>query len=277
MAVAASKKRSTAGGRPSRNVVAAARGRGPSAGARAGASLWEFVRGLLPFVIIFLALRAFVVEAYRIPSGSMEPTLLVGDFLFVNKIAYGPHIPFTDANLPGYAEPKRGDVAIYESPSQERLPVEYQLDDLTPTVVKRIVALAGDTVHMRGGMFYVNGIAQRQGYGTGEKPPGWTDGPDPSFAWQRRFALARSRFGGAPAEPTHDEWGPLVVPAGHFFSLGDNRYNSIDARYYGFVPRKNLRGRPLFIYYSHDCAEDGTPVLCFVTTIRWDRIGDRIR
>ncbi|HEU4566111.1 MAG TPA: signal peptidase I [Gemmatimonadaceae bacterium] len=274
MAVAASKKRPS-GGVKSRNVVAAARGK--SARSSSKHSFTELLKGLLPAIAIFLFIRTFLIEAYRIPSGSMEPTLLVGDFLFVNKLAYGPHIPFTDYNLPGYATPRRGDVVIYESPSQANLPVEYQLADLTPTVVKRIVGLAGDTLYMRDGLLYVNGIAQRQGYGVGEKPEGWVDAPDPSFEWQKRVGLRRSRFGAAPAQPTHDNWGPFVVPADHFFSMGDNRYNSIDARYYGFVPRENIRGRPLFVYYSHDCAESGTVPLCFVTTVRWDRIGHRIR
>lgn len=279
MAVAASKKkRSAEGGSSSRTVVAAARGRGERQ--RKSGSLWEFVRGLIPLLALFLVIRTFLVEAYRIPSGSMEPTLLVGDFLFVNKLAYGPHIPFTDINLPGYAEPRRGDVAIYESPPQDTtVPPEAQLGDLTPIVVKRIVALAGDTIYMRDGLLHVNGIAQRQGYGVGERPPGYIDAPDPYLRWTTYgpHALRGSRFGAPPERPTHDNWGPMVVPPAHFFALGDNRYNSIDARYYRFVPRENLRGRPLFVYYSHGCHEAGPPVLCLVTTIRWGRIGHRIR
>ncbi|MDQ3698412.1 MAG: signal peptidase I [Gemmatimonadota bacterium] len=259
----------------SRNVVAAARGKVKPA--RPTTSLKEIIKGLLPAVAIFILIRTFLLEAYRIPSGSMEPALLVGDFLFVNKLVYGPHIPFTRVTLPGYSEPRRGDVAIYESPSQAHLPVEYQLDDLTPTVVKRIVGLAGDTLHMRDGLLYLNGIAQRQGYGVGEKPEGFVDAPDPSFEWQRRVGLSASRFGTAPAQPTHDNWGPLVIPPGHLFSLGDSRYNSVDARYYGFIPRENVRGRPLFVYYSHACATEGSVPACFVTTIRWNRLGHRIR
>jgi signal peptidase I len=276
--VTAARKRPREGGSPgasSRTVVAAARGRG--AKTRRRQSLWEFIRGLLPAVVIFLVIRTFFIEAYRIPSESMEPTLLVGDFLFVNKLIYGPKIPFTRVHLPGYAEPQRGQVAIYESPSQAHLPAEYRLETLTPTVVKRLVGLPGDTLHMRGGVLYVNGIAQRQGYGAAAPAEG-ADAPDVSFEWQKRVGLRASRFGAAPAQPTHDNWGPLVVPPRHYFSLGDNRYNSIDARYYGFIPRENLRGKPLFIYYSHNCRDSdvGAP-LCFVTDVRWSRIGDRIR
>lgn len=279
MAVAASKKkRPPERGSSSRNVVAAARGRRDTG--RKSGSLLEFIKGLLPLLVLFLAIRTFLVEAYRIPSGSMEPTLLIGDFLFVNKLAYGPHLPFTDINLPGYAEPRRGDVAIYESPPQDTtVPPEAQLSDLTPTVVKRIVALAGDTIHMRDGLLHVNGIAQRQGYGAGQRPPGYVDTPDPYLRWTTHgpHALRASRFGAPPERPTHDNWGPMVVPAQHFFALGDNRYNSIDARYYRFVPRENLRGRPLIVYYSHGCHEGGPPVLCLLTTIRWGRIGHRIQ
>jgi signal peptidase I len=276
MPVPASKKRPIEGVK-SRTVVAAARAKGKSS--RPSHTLGEWIKGLIPAVVLFLFIRTFLVEAYRIPSGSMEPTLLVGDFLFVNKLAFGPHIPFTHVNLPGYAEPRRGDVVIYESPPQDgRIPPGSEIiGDNTPTVVKRVVAVAGDTIYMRDGMLYVNGLAQRQGYGVGQKPADNVDAPDPYLRWTTEQGLKGSRFGAPPARPTHDNWGPMVVPAGHIFSLGDNRYDSIDARYYGFVPRENLRGRPLFIYYSQDCAEEGPPILCLLTTIRWSRVGQRIR
>ena len=245
MAVAEKKRRSTG----SKTVVAEARGKTPRASRR------ELFRSILGAALIFLFIRTFFIEAFRIPSGSMEPTLLVGDFLFVNKLAYGPHIPFTNINLPGYSEPKRGEIAVYRSPDAS---------DGHPTVVKRIVGLPGDTLHMRSALLHVNGIAQRQGYGADVGLA--QDTYDPAFVWQRQYALGRSRFGGAPATPTHDNWGPIVVPANHFFTLGDNRYNSKDARYYGFVPRENLRGRPLFIYFSIDWESFDA---------RWSRIGLR--
>ena len=125
-------------------------------------------------------------------------------------------------------------------------------DELNPTVVKRLVGTPGDTLYMRDGMLYVNGIAQRQGFGVGEKPFDFVDGPDPAFDWQKPYGLTSSRFGPAPAQPTHDNWGPFVVPPKHYFSLGDNRYNSVDARYYGFIPRENIRAKPMFIYVSFD-------------------------
>lgn len=261
MAAKKSKGRST----PSRStnprtVVAQARTR-----SRRPATIpWDLLRSIAWAVALFLVLRTFVVEAYHIPSGSMEPTLLVGDFLFVNKVLYGPHVPFTHAHIPGFRDPRRGEIVVYQSPSQVRLRPELRVDgDLTPIVVKRLVAVGGDTIYMRDGMLYVNGIAQRPGFGIGEKPLGWTDSPDPSFDWQKAYALASSRFGPAPAQPTHDDWGPMVVPPNHYFSLGDNRYNSVDARYYGFIPRDNIRGHPMFIYMSVDFDD---------WRIRWDRI-----
>lgn len=232
-------------------------------------ALWRNVRAIALPLALFLLIRTFFLEAYRIPSGSMIPALLVGDWLFVNKLRYGPHIPFTDNRLPGYAEPRRGDVVVFVSPPQMDQP-----HDPTPTLVKRAVAVGGDTVHMRRGVLYVDGIAQRQGYGV----PGSDafDSVDELFDWQKPVGLKASRFGAAPSQPSHDEWGPLVVPPGHLFMMGDNRYNSKDSRYWGFVPRKNVRGRPMFVYYSYN-ADDSDRPLPFITDIRWGRLGHWIR
>ena len=206
----------------------------------------------------------------------MIPTLLVGDWLFVNKLVYGPHIPFTNSRIPGYAEPKRNDIVVFVSPFQQDHP-----EDRTPTLVKRLVGEPGDTIYMRKGILYVDGIAQRLGYGilppvdsvAGNDTTNWGPG---SLTWQSKFALKASRFGPATDHPTHDDWGPLVVPARHFFMMGDSRYNSKDSRYWGFVPRENVRGKPLFVYYSYN-ADDSDRPLPFITDIRWSRIGHWIR
>lgn len=251
-----------------------------------GRVIWENVKGLGGVLLVFLAIRIFLVEAYRIPSGSMIPTLLVGDWLFVNKLAYGPHVPFTDVSLPGYRTPRRGDVVVFVSP--------YQADeaargaDPTPTLVKRLVGVGGDTLLMRRGQLYVNGVASKRP-ATAVDPalqtPAMLEGadvPDAAFQWQTRVALRGSRFdrdprfGPPPAAPTHDTWGPLVVPRGSLFMMGDNRYDSKDSRYWGFVPRGNVRGRPLFVYYSYN-ADDSDRPLPFLTDIRWSRIGTWIR
>jgi signal peptidase I len=122
---------------------------------------------------------------------------------------------------------------------------------------------------------HLNGVPQRQGYEAG-LPGAPGDVTDPLFDWQRRVTITGSRFGEPPATPTLDDWGPLVVPDGHFWMMGDNRYNSKDSRYWGVVPRANVRGRPLFVYYSWN-ADDSDRPLPFLTDIRWSRIGHVLR
>lgn len=250
-----------------KNVVAQSRKRGGST--ISGRALWENVKGLLSAVLIFLFIRTFLFEAYRIPSGSMIPSMLIGDWLFVNKLRFGPHVPFSNINLPGYAEPTRYDIVVFQSPPQVDQPW-----DPTPTLVKRLVGLPGDTLHMRDAKLFVNGIEQRQGYGANSEP-GDPNEVSELFDWQKQVGLRASRFGPAPAQPTHDNWGPLVVPSGHYFMMGDSRYNSKDSRYWGVVPRENLRGRPLFVYYSWNADSDRP--LPFLTDIRWGRIGHWIK
>jgi signal peptidase I len=251
---------------PISTAVADARGKSATAPKNRA---WENVKSILGTVAIFLFLRAFFIEAYRIPSGSMVPTLLVGDWLFVNKLRYGPHVPFTDWNLPGYAEPQRGDVAVFVSPNQTDQP-----EDPNPTLVKRVQGIPGDTLYMRDGMLYLNGEKRPLPF----KVDTLSDPHEVStlFAWQKQHALRESRFGAAPDQPNLDNWGPLVVPPDYYFMMGDSRYASKDSRFWGIVPRKNFRGRPLFVYYSYN-ADDSDRAAPFVTDIRWGRIGSWIR
>src|SRR5687767_8810884 len=215
--------------KPPAKSATPATGKGTVAAVRAGktsspkrGTLWDNIKGIGGAVLLFLFLRTFLVEAYRIPSASMVPALLVGDWLFVNKLVYGPHLPFTNINLPGYSEPKRGDIVVFISPYQ---PDEAAIgNDPTPTLVKRLVGMPGDTIYMRDGMLHVNGIAQRQGFAAANNEKGNPNEVHELFDWQKRFALASSRFGAAPAQPTHDNWGPLVIPPERFFMMGDNRY-----------------------------------------------------
>ena len=232
---------------------------------------WENTKAVLVTLAFFLVFRTFLLEAYRIPSGSMIPTLLIGDWLFVNKLAYGPHVPFTEINLPGYAEPRRGDVIVFKSPTQVDQP-----EDPNPTLVKRCVAIAGDTVYMRGSLLHINGVPQPQDAAMAANPKGDGTFSHPLFQWQKQHEVRGTRFGDPPPQPTLDDWGPLVVPAGHLFMLGDNRYDSKDGRYWGLVPRENVRGRPVFVYYSYRSGESDRP-LPFITDIRWGRIGTIIR
>jgi signal peptidase I len=256
-----------------KNSVAAARGE--KSGGVGLRRYWEGFKSLAGTIAIFLVLRTFLVEAYRIPSGSMVPTLLVDDWLFVNKLVYGPHVPFTHWNLPGYSDPNRGDVVVFESPYQaDQL---LTRDDPTPTLVKRLIGMPGDTLYGREGVVYVNGLAQRQGYTSPEQAKGDPNMESDLFDWQKKVGLAASRFGAAPAQPKIDTWGPFVVPPGHFFMMGDNRYDSKDSRYWGFVPRANVRGRPLFVYYSYVPADESDRAVSFITDIRWGRLGHWIK
>jgi signal peptidase I len=229
-----------------------------------------FILGVLPALAIFLGTRELLAEAFRIPSGSMEPTLLVGDWLFVNKLRFGPHIPFTNRSLPGYAAPQRGDVAVFISPPQD-VTIRISPDQITPTLVKRIVGVGGDTLLMRHGQLMVNG-AIVPSPSSFVLPDDVADQPQAIFAWQRQIELAGSRFGPPITAPSLHEWGPVVLPPGTFFMMGDNRDDSVDSRYYGPVPRANLRGTPMFVYYSYD-PEQGLDYFRAVTAIRWRRLG----
>ena len=268
------------------NVVAQARSGGNKKGSSQPMSkwLWENFKSLAGAVVIYLFVKTLFVEAFRIPSGSMIPTLLIGDWLFVNKLAYGPTVPFTNSHLPGYASPKHNDVVVFVSP--------YQADeaqagrDPTPTLVKRLIGQPGDTLYMRNGQLFLNGIAQHQGFAA----TNWVGDNsivDPDFDWQHRVEIKNSRFGAVPAQPTLGNWGPIVVPKDHFFMMGDNRYCSKDSRYWGVVPKANVRGRPLFVYYSYNPGPGDDDPRCagrpsdrpvpFVTDIRWSRLGHLIR
>jgi signal peptidase I len=240
-------------------------------------STLESAKSLIGALLVFFFIRLFIVEAYRIPSGSMIPTLLVGDWLFVNKLVYGPHIPFTDVLLPGYSSPHHGDVVVFKSPNQIDQP-----EDPNPTLVKRLVGEPGDTLYMRDGIVYVNGVAKPQGPGFIQYDPNDPDSGTPPnavlpiFGWQKQFQISKSRFGPPPDTIALDHWGPIVVPPKHYFMMGDNRHNSKDSRYYGFVPRVNIRGEPMFIYYSYD-TNAGLDYFRAITEIRWTRLGHWVK
>ncbi len=222
---------------------------------------WEWAKSLAVALVIWFVLRSLVVEAFRIPSSSMERTLLVGDFLFVNKALYGAEIPLTHVHLPAFGQPRRGDIVVFDSQTERGV-----------KVVKRLVGLPGDTLQMVHAVLYRNGVPQREPYV--EHTDSLEDPSDPGMrTWQVAHLLPRVNR--ASYQPTRDNWGPLVVSPDSFFVMGDNRDNSYDSRYWGFVPREVVRGRPLFIYYSYD--HDSWKALPFLTAIRWSRIGHRPR
>jgi len=211
--------------------------------------------------LLFIIIKTFVFEAFQIASGSMTHTLLTGDFLFVNKALYGAQIPGTKARLPGFRQPARGDVIVFAYPR-----------DPTQDYVKRVIGTPGDTVAMRHGHVLVNGNRLAEPYVQRIDPD--NDVTSPDFEWQRTFFLARSDDDRRRYHPQRDEWGPLVVPEGKYFVLGDNRDDSSDSRYWGFVDATAVKGRTLLVYFSYDRGtHDALP---WLTDIRWSRLGSLI-
>ncbi len=225
---------------------------------------WEWTKSIFVALLLFFLVRTFVVEAFQIPTASMENTLLVGDFLLVNKMVYGAEIPGTELHLPPLDRPSRGDVVVFEPPAAAGQPPRTNY-------VKRIVGVPGDTLAMRAGFLYRNGARMPEPYVKRDDPS--EDVRSPQFGWQRSYLVARPLNG--RYRPTRDNWGPLVVPPDRFFVMGDNRANSEDSRYWGYVPRSAIKGRPLLIYYSYDRKLPSS--VGWLTEIRWDRLLSRIR
>ena len=189
----------------------------------------EYVEAALWALVITLLLRAFVIQAFRIPSESMKDTLLIGDFLFVNKFEYGAKIPFTHIRLPGLRPPRRGDVIVFQFPQ-----------DPSKDFIKRCIATGGETVEIHNKQVSVNGMALREPY---------TIHTDPTVK---------------PAGYEYrDNFGPVTVPPGEFFMMGDNRDNSNDSRFWGPLELDLVKGRAMFLYWSWN-GEKNWP--------RWNRI-----
>ena len=220
-------------------------------------SEWAFI--VICAVGVVMIARPIAVEAFKIPTGSMEHTLLVGDFLFVNKAVYGAEIPLVHVRLPAFHHPLRGEILVFEFP-------------LNPekNYVKRLIGLPGDTVEMRDGRVYLDGRAMEEPYVEHTDPN--SDPGAEEFSWQRPFLV---RAAEASVRPSRNNWGPLVVPEKNYFVLGDNRDNSADSRYWGFVADSLVRGRPMFVYYSYE--PDAMRRFPWITRIRWERIGKRVR
>jgi len=176
----------------------------------------EYIEALVVAGVLTLFLRQFVLQAYRIPSESMLNTLLVGDFLFVNKLDYGPKVPFTHVRLPGLRSPRHGDVIVFDFPP-----------DPSQQFIKRCIATGGHTVEVRHKQVWVDGVKQVEPYARHISP---TEDPE----------------GYTP----RDNDKPFTVPPGALFMMGDNRDNSYDSRFWGPVPMDLVQGRAMFIYFS---------------------------
>lgn len=220
----------------------------------------EWVKSIAVALAIWLVLRTLLLEAFRIPSGSMERTLLPGDFLFVNKAVYGAEIPFVHLHLPVIREPRRLDIVVFDSKMEVGV-----------KVVKRVIGMPGDTLEMRDTVILRNGVVTSEPYAQFTDSTIQPTERTEMMAWQPQALLPsvdRSRYA-----PDRRHWGPIVVPPGQLFLMGDNRDSSWDSRYWGFLPRERIRGTPLFVYYSYD--PDSWRSLPLFTATRWGRIGAR--
>lgn len=216
--------------------------------------LVDYSRSFFPIILVVLVLRSFLFEPFRIPSGSMMPTLLAGDFILVNKYAYGIRLPVLDTKIIDIGEPKRGDIVVFRYP-----------EDPSIDYIKRIVGLPGDRIQYEDKILYINGQKMDQQYlgeyvgvgaGLGMTGAGLRlehlGGVDHQILVQSRRRIAEGEF---------------VVPEGSYFAMGDNRDNSNDSRFWGPVPEKNLVGRAFIIWMSWDSAKGG---------VSWSRIGTRL-
>ena len=216
----------------------------------------EYIKAILLAFALALFIRIFVVQAFRIPSGSMENTLLVGDFLLANKFIYGARIPFTDIRLPAWRLPTPGDIVIFQYPR-----------DPSRDFIKRIVAGPGQKVEIKDKILYVDDKRAI----------------DPSKAKYIDSVILRRRS----VANTRDNYGPKIVPEDCYFVMGDNRDSSEDSRYWGFLKRDLIRGKAFILYWSW-APDDRVPAYSNVTSlfgialynlfhfperVRWRRIG----
>ena len=223
----------------------------------------EYAESIGVAIAVALLLRAFVVEAFQIPSGSMIPTLEVGDHIFVSKFSYGLSIPFTDTKILQYAEPKRGDVIVFKFPQ-----------DTSTDYIKRVVGLPNDTVEVRQGQLYINGneirrerVPERCHYTEASSAGGGPDDHD----CERWVETLGNKVHDTILEPSHpaQDHPRTVIGPGEVFVMGDNRDNSYDSRKWGTVKMNLIKGRALIIWWSRGNSS-ANPV-DWVKAIRWNR------
>lgn len=180
--------------------------------------IWEYAEAIITALILALLIRAYVIQAFKIPSGSMIPSLLIGDHILVTKFIYGTKIPFSDKRILVFRKPARGDIIVFKYP-----------EDPKRDFIKRIVAVEGDVIEAKNKVIYVNGNQIKEPY---------TQHTDNSM---KPLGI----------EP-RDNFGPFIVPKNKFFVMGDNRDQSYDSRYWGYVDLKDIKGKALIIYWSWD-------------------------
>ncbi|HUO26856.1 MAG TPA: signal peptidase I [Candidatus Aquilonibacter sp.] len=229
----------------------------------------EFLASLAAVLVTGLFIITFVVQAFEIPSSSMENTLLIGDHVFVNRISFAPKTGWIGPIVP-YRNVRDGDIVVFLHPDPH---------DAGTYVVKRIMGVPGDRIHLRDGVVYRNGKALTEPYvlndpGTGPDSQSYMDTQTGPWAYRNNFPAVppSDEYGVYPNWlvdlPSHVEGGDLVVPPGDYFAMGDHRDVSLDSRYWGFIPRENIIGRPMFIYWSFE-----TPPDQYTKTSMADRLG----
>ena len=218
----------------------------------------EYFESIVIAVILALFIRTFVVQAFKIPTGSMEENLLIGDHLLVNKFVFGPTSSAVERAVLPVGTIKRGDVVVF------KYPVEPDRD-----FIKRVIGLPGESVEVREKKVYINGKALEERYVHFLAPP-----------------VSSSEFHEVTSFDVRERYGPVTVPPNQYFVMGDNRDNSQDSRYWGFLPRENVKGKALLIYWSYeaerqDYQEEGPAATLrglvsvfahFFTRTRWDRM-----
>jgi signal peptidase I len=234
----------------------------------------EFLSSLAAVLVTGLFIITFVMQAFEIPSSSMENTLLIGDHVFVNRIQFAPKSSWVGSLLP-YRDIRRGDIVVFLHPD----PAEAGM-----YVVKRIMGIPGDHIHLRNGVVYRNGEALKEPY------VNYTPGFAPNEYRDNFPAVQPSETYGVSSAweeelSTHIQDGDLVVPPDHYFAMGDHRDVSLDSRFWGFIPRENVIGRPMFIYWSFETPDRqylktgwgdrllflGKVVIHFFDETRWPR------
>ncbi|MEK6582185.1 MAG: signal peptidase I [Nitrospirota bacterium] len=180
--------------------------------------LWEYTEAIITALILALLIRAYIIQAFKIPSGSMIPTLVIGDHILVNKFLYGTKIPFSETMVLEFTKPEKGNIIVFKYP-----------EDPTRDFIKRIIAVEGDVVESKNKTIYVNGKQTSEPYAQ------HTDNSIRPMGIEPR-----------------DNFGPLIVPRNKFFVMGDNRDQSYDSRYWGYVDRKDIKGKALILYWSWD-------------------------
>jgi signal peptidase I len=246
---------------------------------RAAGGFWEQVTTLALAVLIALCVRQFVIEPFRIPSGSMFPTLLIGDHLFVNKFVYGPKIPFSDMRLPGLRK-----VVVFTVAKRggDTFPADRRPDLPTEEFVKRIIGLPGDEIDYRNGNFYINGeLIETEPTGkVFTDPSGMRLDESEVTLGSHKFTILDDPYNPGPMRTTDGApivW-PIHVEEGRYLMLGDNRDHSKDSRVWGTVREAEMKGPALIIYWSWNFNGSWLEVLNPITWLtvekRWGRIGE---